>query len=89
MIIRLTEVVKGDSLRFTEGQKMTDQIYQQLHHLEDRIIQVNGLMKALQKIACDNDAEVCVMRSLNETLDTMTADFYDLWRCIYPEKPAK
>lgn len=65
---------------------MAPDTHRQLHAIEDQIIHANGLMEALQRIACDNGAEISVMRSLDETMQSVTKEFYSLWSLIYLSK---
>lgn len=48
--------------------------------VEEHIIHANGLMKALQKISCDDGAEISVMHALDERLKILEQDFHKLWK---------
>ncbi len=59
---------------------MSESISKQFYKVEEHIIQANGLMKALQKIACDDGAEISVMHALDERLKILEQDFHKLWK---------
>lgn len=65
---------------------MENRFNRRLHAIEEQIIHANGLMETLQQVACDNGAEISVMRSLDETMQNVTKEFYSLWSLIYPSK---
>ena len=54
----------------------------QLHDLEDKIIEINGLMKAVQG-ACDEDSvQICLTNVLAEKIQGLEKGFYAHWQSV-------
>lgn len=53
------------------------QDYKHLHELEDQLIQIMGLMEALQILLPDGSAHSCVANSLEEKLLEFKQSFYE------------
>lgn len=56
--------------------------FRQLHTLEDDIIQTGGLLKALQKMDCDDAAQISLLNALEKQIQSLEENFYKLWRYI-------
>lgn len=54
-------------------------VHKQLHKLEKELIQINGLMEALQITLPDGNAHSCVANELEERLQHFQRYFYDFW----------
>ncbi|WP_114902516.1 hypothetical protein [Kordia sp. SMS9] len=50
-----------------------------LHDLESQLIQIYGLMQALQEIIPDGNAHVCVANELEKRLSDFKSSFDDGW----------
>ena len=57
-------------------------IHKHLHELEEELIQINGLMKALQILLPDGAAHTCVANALEERLKCLEQKFYEHWQSI-------
>lgn len=57
---------------------MTD-VLQSLHALEEQIIEINGLMSALQKILPDGAAHTCVANAMEDKLKGLEQRFSEHW----------
>ncbi len=57
-------------------------MYKKLHELEKELIQMNGLMLALQKLPPDENAHTCVANELEERLERFNKQFYEFWRMV-------
>ena len=62
-----------------------DQIHKQLHAVESQIIEINGLLKALQRLVPDDAASICVMNALDEKVGILRELFYSHWKSTYGE----
>jgi hypothetical protein len=54
--------------------------YKHLHELEDQLIQIMGLMKALQILLPDGKAHTCVADELENRLREFEKKFYEGWK---------
>jgi hypothetical protein len=54
-------------------------IYKDLQKLEEELIQINGLLFALQKLLPDGSAHNCVANALEERLKGFEKLFYEAW----------
>ncbi len=54
--------------------------YKQLHELEEQLIQIVGLMKALQILLPDGDSHTCVANKFEESILDFEKYFYKFWR---------
>lgn len=59
----------------------TQCIHKQLHAFEDEIIQINGLIHALQQILPDG-THTCVADALEERLERLQKYFYEHWETL-------
>jgi hypothetical protein len=57
-------------------------VHKQLHKLEKELIQINGLMEALQKILPDGSSHNCVANELEERLQHFERYFYEFWKVL-------
>ena len=57
-------------------------IYKQLHKLEDELIQLKGLMNALQLLPNDRGASICLMNVISERFQILQNQFYLHWETI-------
>ncbi|MFY0601642.1 MAG: hypothetical protein JXR03_18355 [Cyclobacteriaceae bacterium] len=57
-------------------------IHKQLHMLEDEIIQISGLIKALQQILPDSSEHTCLTNAIEERFDRLSEQFYELWKIL-------
>ena len=55
-------------------------ISKHLHDLEDDLIQISGLTKALIQLLPDGSEHTCVCNALEEKLTTIDKNFYELWK---------
>ncbi|GLB54171.1 hypothetical protein NBRC110019_32120 [Neptunitalea chrysea] len=53
--------------------------YEELHKIEEELIQIQGLFKALQLLLPDGEAHDCVMNALEERLEQLQKHFYEYW----------
>lgn len=53
--------------------------HQQLHALEDDVIQTGGLLKALQALDCDDSAQISLIQALETQFRSLEQNFYKLW----------
>ena len=60
-------------------------VHKQLHKLEKELIQINGLMLALQKILPDGSAHNCVVNELEKRLQGFEQYFYEFWEMFSGE----
>jgi len=67
-----------------KGRKMP-RIRMQLHALEDELIQINGLMSALQHILPDGK-HTCVADSIEQRLEDFQKHFYEHWETLMDQK---
>lgn len=51
--------------------------YKHLHELEDELIQIMGLMKAVQILIPDKSELICVANALEERLNGFEKHFYE------------
>lgn len=63
-----------------KGAQMKPQIHEQLHALEDDIIQTAGLLKALQALDCDDAALIAQIQALDKQFQSLEQTFYKLWK---------
>jgi SepF-like predicted cell division protein (DUF552 family) len=54
-------------------------IYKDLQKLEEELIQINGLVLALQELMPDGSAHNCVANELEERLKNFQGYFYEFW----------
>lgn len=59
--------------------RSTKLTYAQLHKIEEELIQVSGLIKALQKIQTDDGAATCVTLAISEKVEQLQHHFYLHW----------
>ena len=57
-------------------------IHTQIHAIEDELIQLNGLVKALQQILPDGNAHICVTNALEDRLECLQKHFYEHWKTL-------
>lgn len=57
-------------------------VYKKLHDLEKELIQIYGLMLALQKLLPDGSAHTCVAVELEERLEDFKTHFYEFWEMV-------
>ena len=57
-------------------------IHKQLHKLEEELIQITGLMIALQKLLPDGSAHNCVTNALERRLQDFKQHFYEFWEVL-------
>ena len=55
----------------------------QLHELEDLLIQINGLVEALQQIQPDDGASACVLNIIEEKIGLLQSAFYKHWERVF------
>jgi len=60
-------------------------INNQLHALEDEIIQMQGLVKVLQQINLDDSGPICITLSIEEKLGDLQYEFYKHWKILMDE----
>lgn len=60
-------------------------IHKQLHKLEEELIQITGLMIALQKLMPDGSAHNCVANTLEKRLQDFKQYFYEFWDALGDE----
>lgn len=58
---------------------MKQQIHEQLHILEEDIIQVRGLLSALQSLDCDDEPSIALLNAIDERFQNLEQNFYRLW----------
>lgn len=63
-----------------KGAQMKPHIHEQLHALEDDIIQTAGLLKALQALDCDDGAVISLILALKNQFELLEQNFYKLWK---------
>ena len=63
-----------------KGAQMKPQIHEQLHALEDDIIQTAGLLKALHTLDCDDGAVIAQIQALKNQFGLLEQNFYKLWK---------
>lgn len=63
----------------------TKSVLSQLHALEEEIIQLHGLVKALQQIQSDDSGSICVALAIEEKLIDFQHEFYKHWKTIIDE----
>lgn len=54
-------------------------IYKDLQKLEEELIQINGLLLALQKLMPDGSSHNCVANELEKRLKSFQGYFYAFW----------
>ena len=57
-------------------------IHQHLHALEEDLIQLRGLLKALLILDCDEGAIIASLNALTQRFGTLEEHFYELWQEI-------
>jgi hypothetical protein len=57
--------------------------HEQLHEIESTLIQIYGLMEALQIVLPDGDAHTCVANALEDRLRCLQQQFYQHWDTIF------
>lgn len=80
MVSQLWEEDIGEELE--KEQKMSQTHYEQLHTLEDELIQIIGLVKALRRLLPDGDDYVCVADALGEKLNRFQYQFQKHWQTL-------
>ncbi|MEM0941568.1 MAG: hypothetical protein AAF600_17730 [Bacteroidota bacterium] len=58
----------------------------QLHLLEDEIIQISGLIKALQLLLSDDSATTCTTNAISERLERLEKQFYKYRKTLAENK---
>ena len=58
---------------------MKQSVHQYLHTLEDNIIQIGGLLKALHALDCDDGAHISVTQAMDDQFKLLQQHFYILW----------
>ena len=53
-----------------------------LHDLEEDLIQIVGLVKALQHIQPDHNTSNCLVKALEEKTASLQKHFYHLWNTL-------
>lgn len=56
--------------------------HQQLHELESQLIEIYGLMEALQVLLPDGAKHTCVANALEDRLRRLQQQFYMLWDSV-------
>ncbi|AXG72996.1 hypothetical protein DVK85_01595 [Flavobacterium arcticum] len=59
--------------------------YEQLHEMEEDLIQLQGLLKALQLLLPDGAAHDCVLNALEKRLALLQQHFYEYWEGVAVE----
>ena len=54
----------------------------QLHEIESKLIQIKGLIEALQHILPDHGASICLTDAIENRLEHLEKEFYHLWENI-------
>ena len=57
-------------------------IHRNLHDLETELIEINGLMEALQRVLPDGAVHTCVTNTLEERLRCLQRRFYEHWEMV-------
>ncbi|MCB9990665.1 MAG: hypothetical protein H6867_04720 [Rhodospirillales bacterium] len=60
-------------------------LHQNLHDLESHIIEIKGLMQALQQVLPDGATHTCVANALAEKIVCLERGFYVHWHDLFPE----
>lgn len=58
------------------------QILETLHALESQLIEINGLMEALQRILPDGAAHTSVTNAIDDKLKSLQQQFSEHWRIL-------
>lgn len=64
---------------------MMKPIYEQLHEMEEDLIQLQGLLKASKQLLPDEEAHYCVMNALEERFVLLQQHFYGYWEGLKVE----
>ncbi len=64
-------------------------MYEQLHEMEEDLIQIQGLLKALQLLLPDGAAHDCVVAALEKRLAELQKRFYGYWEGLAVEGKEK
>lgn len=64
-------------------EKHRKRTHQSLHELERRLIEINGLMQALQQVLPDGAAHACVANALTEKIKRLEQGFYEHWNDLF------
>jgi hypothetical protein len=59
-----------------------NKVHQSLHDLEAQLIEINGLMSALQQILPDGAAHTCVANALDDRLQKLQGHFTEHWQIL-------
>lgn len=57
-------------------------ILTQLHEIEEQLIQMNGLVKALQQLQTNDSATICMINALQQQINTIQKSFYQHWEIV-------
>ncbi|OIQ19314.1 MAG: hypothetical protein BM557_06315 [Flavobacterium sp. MedPE-SWcel] len=60
-------------------------MYELLHEMEEDLIQIEGLLKALQLLLPDGAAHDCVVAALEKRLAELQVRFYGVWNLVKNE----
>lgn len=52
-----------------------------LHDLEDQIIEIEYLVKALLQLSGDDGVRICLLNTTLEKIEGLKAGFYAYWSC--------
>ncbi len=79
--------MSGDhkSFRTKEVQEMKREkrcIHSQLHTLEDGLIQIDGLVRALKRVQPDDGPSACITNAIEDRLAQLQEQFYEHWRAL-------
>lgn len=64
---------------FGSGSLVMKLPYEELHKMEEELIQIQGLFRALQQLLPDGEAHDCVMNAMEEKLNCFQEHFYEYW----------
>lgn len=60
-------------------------VHKQLHALEDEVIQIGGLIKALQQILPEGSEHTCVTNAIEVRFECLQEQFYEHWESLVNE----
>ncbi|GEM_PF-2747140 len=61
-------------------------IHNEIHAIEDELIQLSGLLEALQLIEIENEATLCLINAIDHQLKQVKHNFYGHWKALFDKK---
>lgn len=61
----------------------TQYLYKSLREMEDMLIELGGLMDALQQLEVESGAQICLTNILDEKLKCFQKHFYTHWDVVH------